>query len=352
MKDPFYFGDTLALANVEFLGGQIVKDELRIAVIEGDYTGQGDLTELIPTTEELDTIKEGVSDNDPEALYQMGEFSEFGATFLISTSSDRVLRIHEVPEYAFSFYKKAADLDHVEAQFRTGNFLLAEKGVSQDTDLAIYYYRLAANHGHSSAMVNLGARLRQNGEEQEALSWTHKAADLGEPNGLMNLSKAYEFGAPGYERVPSKAFKLVNAAALQDSTEAQLKLAEMFNEGNGTEVDENKALRYFTICAEKGVPQAQFAVGVFAYQAGKLEDAFLWFLKAAQNGHLDAQINVAREYAYGEGTEVDLIEGYYWAKIASNEDSDGARLAEQIASQLSEDEMLLVEQKLQELSDD
>ena len=30
--DPFYFGDTLALANVEFLGGQIVKGELRIAV--------------------------------------------------------------------------------------------------------------------------------------------------------------------------------------------------------------------------------------------------------------------------------------------------------------------------------
>ena len=49
---------------------------------------------------------------------------------------------------------------------------------------------------------------------------------------------------------------------------------------------------------------------------------------------------------------LDLIEGYYWAKIASNEDSDGARLAEKIASQLSEDEMLLVEQKLQELSDD
>ena len=98
-KDPFYFGDSIALKNPNFL---VEKwwDDLGLVFIEGDYEGTEKLTEIIPDSRVLEPLKKGAEKNDPETLLTLGEYCEFGATFTFHPSSTRVVRIHIVPEYA------------------------------------------------------------------------------------------------------------------------------------------------------------------------------------------------------------------------------------------------------------
>src|SRR6266498_2153131 len=51
-----------------------------------------------------------------------------------------------------------------------------------------------------------------------------------------------------------------------------------------------------------------------------LEKAFYWYQKAAENGHIKAQYNLAILYEDGEGTEKNLEKAFYWyQKVAENE---------------------------------
>ena len=348
MKDPFFLDDPIALKNVEFLGPDQITDELSLAVLEGDYDRSEALEELIPPVDELETLKRDASSNDPDSLFQLGEFSERGATFLLSRAARRVRRIHPVPENAFVFYKKAADQGHREAQFRTGNCLFTGTGVDENTGVASHYYRLAAALGHATATANLGSCFALEGKETEAFNCFERASDSGDPTGLFNLSVAHEEGE-GCERDPAKAMKLLHQSAEHGFTRAELKLAYHYANGEGVEVDPQKAFEYFSICAEKGVAEAQYAVGVFFYREEKIDVAFSWFLTAAEHGHLDAQVNVARSYAYGERTETSQMRAYYWAKRAGTQDGEAAELARQVRSSLTDDQISTIEEKLAEL---
>src|SRR5688500_7879300 len=50
---------------------------------------------------------------------------------------------------------------------------------------------------------------------------------------------------------------------------------------------------------------------------------FYWYQKAAENGDIGAQYNLALSYKNGEGTEKDLEKAFYWyQKAAENGDID------------------------------
>src|ERR1700752_910776 len=48
-----------------------------------------------------------------------------------------------------------------------------------------------------------------------------------------------------------------------------------------------------------------------------LEKAFYWYQKAAENGDIDAQYNLALLYKNGEGTEENLEKAFYWYQKAA-----------------------------------
>ena len=50
-----------------------------------------------------------------------------------------------------------------------------------------------------------------------------------------------------------------------------------------------------------------------------LYNAFHWYRKAAENGDIDAQFNLANLYRQGEGTEKNLEKAFYWyQKVAES----------------------------------
>ena len=74
--------------------------------------------------------------------------------------------------------------------------------------------------------------------------------------------------------------------------------------------------------AEAGDIMAQFTMGdYFSLPVGKVirddYEGFRWYLKAARQGMLEAQIKVRTQYSTGMGTKKDYVEAYAWAIIAT-----------------------------------
>src|SRR5437763_561994 len=72
----------------------------------------------------------------------------------------------------------------------------------------------------------------------------------------------------------------------------QYNLAALYNNGEGTEKNLEKAFYWFQRAAENGNTDAMNSLATF-YENGKgteknLEKAFYWFQKAAENGNTDA----------------------------------------------------------------
>ncbi len=71
---------------------------------------------------------------------------------------------------------------------------------------------------------------------------------------------------------------------------------------------------------------AQYNLG-FLYESGEgteenLEKAFCWYQKAAENGDNVAQCSLSYLYKNGKGTEKDLEKAFYWYQTAAENNNE------------------------------
>ncbi|HFG4493967.1 TPA: tetratricopeptide repeat protein, partial [Acinetobacter baumannii] len=79
-------------------------------------------------------------------------------------------------------------------------------------------------------------------------------------------------------------------AAIQNLSEAQYNLANIYSDGSLVKQDNKKALELYTKVAEKGIPAAQNNLAyMYANVYSDYENAKFWFKKAADNGYEPAK---------------------------------------------------------------
>ena len=101
------------------------------------------------------------------------------------------------------------------------------------------------------------------------------------------------FGAGEEKSSPAETFESVKQLAEKGNAEAQLKLAQMYQEG-------------------KGVAQ-------------NLQEAFNWSKKAAEQGLAQAQLLLGQMYATGKGVATDGKEAAKWIQKAADQGSQAAK---------------------------
>jgi uncharacterized protein len=119
-------------------------------------------------------------------------------------------------------------------------------------------------------------------------------------------------------------------AATHGHAEAQVRVAQMYEEGKGTAQDLAQAKGWYEKAAAQGYPEAEFRLGEM-YEDGigtakDLAQAKDWYDKAAQHGILAAQLRVAEMYEKGEGTAKDLVRTLGWYLKAAAQGHRGAEL--------------------------
>ena len=85
--------------------------------------------------------------------------------------------------------------------------------------------------------------------------------------------------------------------------QAAYELAQLYEKGDGVEKDEAKALQLLGAAAEAKNAQAQYQLGMIAYEQQKYTDAFAWFSNAAENGSAAGQYMTGFLLMQGQGTE-------------------------------------------------
>ena len=101
----------------------------------------------------------------------------------------------------------------------------------------------------------------------------------------------------------------------------------MYQKGEGTEKDENKALELLGAAAQAKNPSAQYALGERAYKAepANYQDAFAWFSNAAEGGLAQAQYMTGFMLMQGQGTERSVPLAIEFFKKAANQNDTAAQ---------------------------
>lgn len=158
----------------------------------------------------------------------------------------------------------------------------------------------------------------------KALQLYLQAAGQGDAEAKYISGGMYFKGLGGKKDLPV-AFKLLHEAAMsgKSSPESQQILGQAFLLGSGVPKNYGKALHWYTLAAENGNREAMNELG-FMYSVGKVVDqdgkkGAEFFLQAAYKGLPIAQYNVGILYYTGNGFDsVDLQKSYAWLNLAAS----------------------------------
>ncbi len=210
------------------------------------------------------------------------------------------------------WYKKAADQGDADAQYRIGK--LSE---DKDKKVAFEWYLQAAKQGHLEAIDEVSSPYLAGGRgPKEALKWLQLCAEKEKTgNALWKVARVYHEGSEIYEVIKDyeKAFEWYQK--LKKFKEKLKGSARSYSENADDEIarfeKEISERRALVEKATAGNKDAQYELGEKLgkrclpgdrYQSGFPPDkkaSMEWLHKAAEQGHIKAQLRLAHEYLEG-----------------------------------------------------
>ncbi|NVO06929.1 MAG: sel1 repeat family protein, partial [Rhodoferax sp.] len=208
-------------------------------------------------------------------------------------------------------------------------------GIQHSLEQAQDWYGRAAQQGHAAAQFAL-ARLQQSqgglGDPQRALDWYARAAHQGQPDAQHALARLRAQSA-SRDSDWLEVFEWCAKAAGSGHTEASRDLAELLQVHTATLA---RALQLRA--AQQGHAQAQYTVGrMYAQGEGVPADTYeacRWFLLAAEGGSVEAAFELALALLSGQGMHQDAAQAVQLLQRAARRGHAAAqwRLGELYAS--------------------
>jgi len=186
------------------------------------------------------------------------------------------------------WFSRAAERGDPQAELRYGLLLYNGTYVPRDKEKGEDYVRKAALAEVPEAYYYYGQLLMNKVVGDEALdiglTWFLKGAALGDPDAAYAAAQILSHGTPKITRDAKAARRLLETAAAKDHVGAQIQLAQWMLNATGGPRDYAQAFNYLYI--------------------------------NAMRGYIPAQINLARLYRDGIGTNGDTVEAAAWYMIA------------------------------------
>ena len=152
-------------------------------------------------------------------------------------------------------------------------------------------------------------------------------AEKGNVGAQKRLGYLYEIGA-GVERDWLKAAEWYSKAADAGDDVAAAALGFIGRNWVRTNPGGNQAIYPLVEKAAKmGNPRAQFSLGLMNYRigdlsfdatSGNLDEALIWYRRAAEQGDVDSEIVLALAYTKGIGVARSEVEAYKWYDLAAS----------------------------------
>ncbi len=166
--------------------------------------------------------------------------SELKKYIALAKEADK--KVGKGTEYeSFKWWRKAAELGDIEAQYKVGQSYFLGFGAEQDIKQALYWLSRPAQNGHKDAQFKVGFIYDEYYDDfDKAFQWYNKAAQQGHVEAQYHLAQCYEDGL-GTKKNEKEAFNLYKKLAEQGHAFGLLHLAECYQKGIGVPKDINKA---------------------------------------------------------------------------------------------------------------
>ncbi len=268
---------------------------------------------------------------------------------------------------AFAWYQLAAEQGDAKAQYSLGNLYLLGEGTQIDKKQAMYWYQKSSEQGFTraqsrlntlSASLKLGSNLDLSTEtnhyagaplEEEKDIVILKSQDEIEikrktpsnNNNSDNLfDQLFNSNPENNEKVDIKEVSedkdnLINTdSATSDLQPGPIINHEVIKEKTKEKIfepitQEHTYLYQLYNKAKENDADAQYLIGNAYYTGNEIEQnlqqAFLWYQRAAENGHIDAQFQLANIYLMGEGIHQNDEKALFWYKKAAEQNHPDAK---------------------------
>jgi TPR repeat protein len=223
---------------------------------------------------------------------------------------------------SFQWYEKAAHQGFPLAQERLGSMYLYGEGTPQNLDQARKWIQKAINQEDKYAKVVLADMYRKGQDYTKAREIYQELAES-LPIALDRLADMYQKGQ-GIDIDLEHALVLYKQAALQGYIEAVAYLGDIYRKGQlGQQSNHAEALKWYTIGVDAGDGRAMYVLGRMYEdgQVGKSKDptkALEWFQKATDADYSPAAYYLGWMYQNGKlGQPKDLVESFKWYQRAA-----------------------------------
>ena len=232
-------------------------------------------------------------------------------------------------ELAFQFLTESAERGVAEAQLAVAESYANALGVEQDGRLALDWYRRAAEQGLPGAQFSLGQAYELGEGVAEdlvlATQWYREAAAHGHPGAQLSLDR---LDAVGRGRLKQSAKRRVGSRERRTTDTRWIKYAAhgrtadffhlgvMFDLGVSVEKSARQARVWFKKAADAGHADAQFAMAR-SFESSDSGLSAAWYQKAAAQGHADAQAALAEIHLHGLGVAQDRMSAVKWFAMAA-----------------------------------
>lgn len=246
---------------------------------------------------------------------------------------------------AMKWYKHAANYGNSNAQYNLGHMYYEGIGTTRDLTLAHKWYKASALHGDARGKVSLGYMYLRGKAVQrnikEAIKWLDSAAndpawaDSTSDHNPSNearlvLASIYENGE-GVEKNDAKAVGLLKAASSHGSVKGKAEMADHYLNGDGVVEDIPAAIRllseiredskYYNSSAMAAAVAAAVSEGEKAYKMKSYTNAFYNLGAAANHGNAEAQNLIGNMYFGGDGIPKNYVQAVNWWGKAAGQDN-------------------------------
>jgi hypothetical protein len=279
--------------------------------------------------------------------------------------------VKEEYEKAITLLEKAAQKQHVEAQYLLANHSnVFDKYLGKkEFHSGLYWLEKAAVNGHAVAARILGGKYDYHWEDKNNAIADESPTQLnGEQSDQRDklLRIAHRDLGDKYDcqsKNPKEAIRWYSIAAKLGDVDAESRLGDFYYRGEGVQQDYNEALKYFKeVVGHEDDDRSYFEVLNAAFMLGTMYEkgegvqrdyvnAVNLYKLAARRESGKSQYRLAEMYYKGNGVLQDYVEAYAWANIAASKGGiNTTALRDEIMERMTPEQIAEGQRRARELS--
>jgi TPR repeat protein len=195
------------------------------------------------------------------------------------------------------WYRKAFDLNIPDAEamlvkcWRDGGSYYISNNLNMEQ--GIKFLKSASEKGDIDSILALSLHYQNKKNSEAAKIILQKGVDKNSTECMFRLADILEDEDSFFSNTKQEAFRLYTKAAERGHLTAMNNLAFFYNNGIETEKDQELALFWFKKAADAGLTFSFYNIGMIYYNKEEFENAWKYFIVAAEKGEVKARIRLA-----------------------------------------------------------